>query len=256
MHQLPLEQQVLELAQIAILLALCAKLCWSGLYKIYIFFFSYLVLEFLQALIPVFMPLNGALYLYSYVASQAFIVCSYAFVVLELYSVILRNLRGIASVARRYIKITLAVAIVLSLLPLRIEKAPSTLFGDLLIFERPILSSMLICVLLITGFLVYYPVPIGRNVFVYLIGYAAYFIGEATTFFFVNNRGHYSYRWLSDLTTGFSVTCLMFWLVGLNRRGEEKDIVVGHQWNPGDDERLLEQLGAINARLLRSGRKK
>jgi hypothetical protein len=48
----------------------------------------------------------------------------------------------------------------------------------------------------------------------------------------------------------------MFWLVGLNRRGEEKDIVVGHQWNPGDDQRLLEQLGAINARLLRSGRKK
>jgi hypothetical protein len=167
----------------------------------------------------------------------------------------LRNLEGIAGVARRYIQITLALAIVLSLLPLRIEKTPTTPIGYLFIFERPILSSLLICVLLIMGFLVYYPVPIGRNVLVYLTGYAAYFIGEATAIFLVNNRGHYSNRWMSDLTVVFPVICLMFWLFCLNRRGEEKSVVVGHQWNPADEQRLRAQLDAINASLLRSARK-
>ena len=37
--------------------------------------------------------------------------------------------------------------------------------------------------------------------------------------------------------------------------GEIKRVVVGHQWNPGDEQRLLAQLDAINASLLRSGRK-
>src|SRR5271170_7274134 len=125
MHQLPLEQQILEIAQIAVLLALCGKLWWSGLYKTYVFFFSWLVLQYFQALIPVFVPLNGMLYRDSYVASQSIITCAYALVVMELYSVLLRNLEGIASVARRYIKITLALAIILSLLPLYIEKTPN-----------------------------------------------------------------------------------------------------------------------------------
>jgi hypothetical protein len=255
MHQLPLEQQVLEVAQIAVLLALCSKLWLSGLYKTYVFFFSFLVLEFLQVLIPVFVPLNGILYRDAYVASQALVVCCCALVVMELYSVILRNLEGISSVARRYIKITLALSITLSLLPLYIEKTPDTLTGYLFIFERPILSSLLLFVLLIAAFLVYYPVPIGRNVMVYLLGYAVYFIALAGAVFFLNNLGYYSNRWLGNLDMGFSLICPLFWLIFLNRRGEEKSVVVGHHWNPGDQQRLLAQLQAINATLLRSGRK-
>ncbi len=253
MHQLPLEQQVLDLIQIAILLALCAKLWWSGLYKTYIFFFSYLVLEFFQAFIPLLVPLNGVLYADIFVVSQTLIVCSYAFVILELYSVILRNLQGIASVARRYIKITLGFAILIAILPLRIEKTPSTLTGYLFIFERPILSSLIVFVLLISAFLVYYPVPLGRNVVVYLTGYAVYFLTIATMAF-INNLGYFWNREKGNVDMGVSVLCLLFWLLALSRQGEKRRVVVGHHWNPGDEQRLLAQLEAINASLLRSGR--
>jgi hypothetical protein len=254
MHQLPLEQQVLEVVQIGLLLALCIKLWWRGLYKIYVFFFSYLLLEFLQALIPVFVPLNSALYIESYVASQALIVSFYALVVLELYSVILRDLKGIAGVARRYIQITLALAIVLSLLPLVAEKTPNTWTGYLFIFERPILTSLVILILLITCFLVYYPVPLGRNVVVYLAGYAVFFLTTSATVL-MQNLGHFWNRQQGNVVMGVSVACLMFWLICLNRQGEIKRVVVGHQWNPGDERRLLAQVEAINASLLRSGRK-
>jgi hypothetical protein len=255
MSQLPIEQQVLAVVQIVVLLALCSRLCWNGLHKIYPFFFSYLVLEFLQALLPVLVPLQSRLYRDLYVVSEGLIVAFYAFVVLELYSVILRDLEGIASVARRYIKITLAFAVLLSLLPLGIEKPTSTLTGYLFIFERPILSSLIVFVLLISGFLVYYPIPLGRNVIVYLAGYALYFLTIATTAF-INNLGYFWNRQKGNIDMGVSVACLVFWLLALSREGEKKRVVVGHQWNPGDEQRLLTQLEAINASLLRSRRKR
>jgi len=254
MHQLPFEQQVLEVCQVALLIALCIKLGWSGLYRLYVFFFSYLVLEFLQALIPVFVPLRGYLYRDSYVVSQLLVICSYAFVVLELYSVILHNLPGIAGTARRYIRITLALAILVSLLPLSIEKPPNTMTGYLFILERPILSSLVVLLILISGFLVYYPIPLGRNVIVYLAGYTVYFLTN-TTVALINNLGHFWNRPLSDVNMGVSVTCLLFWLLALSRQGEKARMVVGHQWNPGEEQRLLAQLEAINASLSRSRRK-
>jgi len=255
MHQLPIEQQSLIIIQIAVLLALCIKLWCNGLYKIYVFFFSCLILQFLQAFIPVFVPLETSQYRDSYVASQALIVCSYALVVLELYSVVLRDLEGISSVARRYIKITLALAVFLSLLPLSVEKVPNTVTGYLFIFQRPILSSLVVFVLLISGFLVYYPVPLGRNVIVYLAGYAVYFLANAILALF-QNLGYFWNRLLS--TAGMSVftICVTFWLFALSRQGEKKRVVVGHQWNPDDEQRLLAQLEAINTSLLRSARKK
>ena len=254
MNQLPIEQQVLTVVQIGVLVALCSKLCWNGLYKVYAFFFGYLVLELLQALIPVFVPAASPIYRDTYVASYALIMCSYAFVILELYSVILGNLEGIAGVARRYIKITLVVALLLSVLPLAIEKTPNTVTGYLFSFERPILSSLIVFVLLIGGFLVYYPVPLGRNVIVYLTGYAVYFLTIATTAF-INNLGYFWNRFKGSVDMSVSVLCLLFWLLALSRQGEDKQVVVGHHWKPGDEERLLAQLEAINASLLRSGRK-
>jgi hypothetical protein len=47
----------------------------------------------------------------------------------------------------------------------------------------------------------------------------------------------------------------MFWLIGLNRRGETKTLVVGHKWRPDDEERLISQLKTINASIGRAARK-
>jgi len=254
MHQLPIEQQILLVVEIAALFALCIRMWLGGLHRVYAYFFGYLALVLLQALVPVFVPLDSRRYRDYYVVSQALVIGFSALVVLELYSIVFSGLAGIAGVLRRYIKVTLALAILVSLLPLRLEKMPNTLTGYLFIFQRPVMSSLLIFILLITGFLVYYPVPLGRNALVYLIGYAVYFITNATTIF-IRNLGYYWSRPISDVNMGVYVTCLLFWLFALNRRGESRTLVVGHQWNPGDEQRLLAQLEAINDSLLRSGRK-
>jgi hypothetical protein len=254
MSQLPIEQQILAVLQVVVLLGLCTKLWRNGLSRVYLFFFSYLLLEFLQALIPLVVPLSSSLYRDLFVVSDGLIVAFDSLVVLELYSLILRDLKGIASLARRFIKITLVLATLISLLPLLVEKTPNTLTGYLFIVERPILSSLVVFVLLISGFLVYYPVPLWRNVVVYLTGYAVYFL-TMTTMVFVNNLGYFQNRQKSNVDMGVAVVCQLFWLLALSRPGEKKRVVVGHQWNSSDEQRLMTQLEAINTSLLRSGRK-
>src|SRR5271170_7326837 len=131
MHRLPIEQQILLVVEIAALAILCLRMWLAGLHKVYVCFFGYLVLEFLQTLIPVLVPLKSRFYIGSYAASQALITAFYALVILELYSKVLGDLPGIARIARRYIKFTLVLAIGLALFPLRLERAKTTIAGYL-----------------------------------------------------------------------------------------------------------------------------
>jgi hypothetical protein len=254
MHQLPIEQQILLIVELVALAGLCVRMWLAGLHRVYGYFFGYLVLELLQSLIPVVVPLESRLYLDSYLVSQALITAFYVLVVMELYANVLRDLPGIAGIARRYIKIILVVAIVVALLPFAVQPAKNHPLGYVISFEQTVMLSLVLLVLLISAFLVYYPVPLGRNVIVYSMGYAVFFVTRASISLSVN-LGHYWIRQLSSIEMAISVACLILWIVTLSRDGETKRVVVGHQWNPGDDRRLLAQLDAINASLLRSGRK-
>jgi hypothetical protein len=251
MHRLPIEQQILLVIEIAALAILCLRMWLACLYRVYIYFFGYLILELAQALIPMIVPLESRLYLYAYVVSQALISAFYALVILELYSKVLVDLPGIAGTARRYIKFTLVLAIGIALLPLRLEKAKTTPFGYLLSFEQTIMLSLVVFVLLVSAFLVYYPIPLGRNVIVYSIGFAVWFLTRATDALLLN-LGHHWARQLGSIAMAVSVLCLAFWIFGLTREGEIKHAVIGHQWDPADEQELRAQLDAINASLLRA----
>jgi hypothetical protein len=254
MHQLPIEQQILLVAEIAALAILCLRMWLLGLYRAYAYFLGFLVFELLQALIPVLVPLGSRLYRDLYVASEAFITAFYALVVLELYSKILRDLPGIAGTARRYINFTLVLAILIALASLGLEKAKATLTGYLWLWERTVMVSLVVFVLLVSAFLVYYPIPLGRNVIVYLMGYAVFFLTTAAQAF-VYNLGHLWIRQQASIAMGVFLACLVLWLLALSRQGETKRVVVGHQWNPADQQKLRAQLDAINASLLRASRK-
>lgn len=254
MLQLPIEQQILLGLEILALLALCVRIWSQGLYKVYSYFFGYLILEVLQALIPVLVPLRSRLYRDLYLVSQALLVGFAALVVLELYSKVLRDLTGIAGIARRYIKVTLVVALVIAFLPLLVEKSEPTMMGYLFSYEQTVMLSLVVFLLLASVFLVYYPVPLGKNVIIYLTGYTLYFL-TTSTLTFINNMGYIWNRVSGSLDMGVLVSCVLFWLFALSRRGEEKRLVVGHQWNLADEQKLRAQLDAINASLLRAGGK-
>lgn len=253
MHRFPTDVNVLLLLQNAILVGLVIRVLATKLFRKYPCFLGYLLVACLQALIFSFVPYYSASYRYWWLITQALLACFRALIVLELYGLILSDLTGIASRARRYFKISIGIAILISLLLLLVEKTPHNLYSGFMIFDRAIVTGLLVFVLLLTGFLVYYPIPINRNLVVYSIGYAVYFLAKASALLAVNvsNTG---YRMFDIVVVTASTVSMLLWLIGLSIRGEEKTLVIGHLWNREDHDKVLERLRAINARLLRAGR--
>jgi len=231
------------------LVAVIIRLLVSGLFRIYPFFFWYLVTQGVQMAIPLFLSNTSTRYLYVYLITEGIITCLYALVILELYSLVLKGHAGIASAAKRYVRRGLAFAILLSVLILQAERVPSLLRDRFFIVERTMVSSILFFVLAITAFLVYYPVRLNRNTIYYSIGYSIYFTSKAIILFILNTGR----SWYAPLETVLLIVvtgCLLFWALFLSRKGEERGGVIGHRWAPADETRLLQQLEAINQSLI------
>ena len=254
MLQLPLDQLVLIIAQAALLITLIARLWSADLYRIYPFFFSYLLAELLRTVVLSFIPFKGPAYPSFWVSTELIVDCFYALIVVELYRVVLRDLHGIATTSRRYITGTVVAATLASLVLLRLEETPKNLVSATLVVDRAIVFSLVIFILLVSGFLVYYPVRLSRNVVFYSIGYAVYFLTKATALF-VRTLGHYVAPQIGTALLIVSSVCLLFWILTLTKQGELLTVVIGHKWKSGDEARLLSKLKDINAHLVAAGKK-
>ncbi len=251
MTGLPFEQQFLLGLQAVALVSLCLRLWTTGLYRRYAAFFSFLLLEFTQVAILPFLAPNRIAYRNTWMVTEGLIVGACALVVLETYTSIFRDFAGIASVARRYIKISLGAAVFVSLVLVSLEKTPSTIPQYFLVCDRVTVSSLLFLVLSALVFLVYYPIPLNRNAMLYSIGFTLYLLARSTAFFIANLKYSSWSRVAGEAPLAVSTACLLFWLFTLNQKGETKSVVVGHQWNPSNEKRLLSQLRQINESLLR-----
>jgi hypothetical protein len=253
MHRFPTEQIVLVVLEASILLGLVLRIWLTKLFRTYPWFFAYLVMAFVQTVVSPFIPFDSVIYRYYWLVTQALLTCFCALIVLELYGLVLRDLKGIASASRRYLKICMGIAILASLLLLLVEKTPDRVVNTFLIIERALVTSLLIFVLLLTAFLAYYPVPINRNLVVYSMGYAVYFMAKASGLLAMNIT--HAWRRQADVVViAASMISMLFWLVGLSREGEEKALAIGHRWKREDQEKVIERLKAINASLLDAGR--
>src|SRR5690242_2626162 len=158
MHLLHRDQILLAIQTVSLAL-LAVRIWWSGLYRLYPCFFLYLVVDLLQAVVLASVPYGTLLYRNSWVATEALIACSYALVILELYSVVLRDLVGIARISRRYIMASWALAVSISLVMLTLERTSTYLATSFLLVDRAIMTSLVLLVLLVSVYLAYYPVP-------------------------------------------------------------------------------------------------
>lgn len=261
MYGLQIYQKVLLVLQILAVIGLLARMFASGLHRVYRYFFLYLLVLGVQLAIPFLIRERTDTYAYFFLATEGLIVCFYALIVLELYSLVLRDLHGIARIAKSYVQIAIAAAIVVSLILLALEpirNPASHKFDSDLVhfynFERAIVYSLVFFVVLITAFLVYYPIPLSRNVIYYSIGYGFYFTTKALAIFLQ----YYGPEWarIPSLTAvTASTACLIFWACFLTEQGQAKTMVLAHKtrkWDAEDEQRLLRQLDAINASLLRA----
>jgi hypothetical protein len=252
MHGLPLEQQILLFLQTAALLGLTVRLIWNKLFRVYSAFFTYLLAALLQTAILFFVPFDSKNYVRIWMATEASITCIYLLVVLETYSIVLRDYRGLAITASRYMLGALLIAITISCLFLGVEKVPQRgfeFFGYFMRCDRVTLGSLTIFVLFLTVFLLYFPISVRQNALVYSIGFAVYLLTKSAGFLITNMTR----QWAREVNATFvaaSTGCLFLWLLTLSQKGEQRAVAVGHAWRPQDEARLLAYLDEINVSLL------
>lgn len=254
--------QLAQFAYYAVTVAealLAFKLYRLGLFRTYRFFFAYLLVQVLRGIVV--FPMNPRTKHYGdvYFISTALLLALAIGIVVELYGLVLAERRGIASLGRWLLMAAIVLSVAISVLMIKVDltgtagKSPILFYFN--VVHRVVASTLMFFLLVLTAFLVWFPVPLKRNAVVYSLGYVVYFLSLSVALLAMNVGGAEYARWASLGQLAVGTGCYAAWLVLLNREGEQEQVVVGHRWNPQDAERLIGQLNAVNAALLRTARR-
>ena len=264
--------ECLDWLEIAAYVVLYVRLRSQGLHRVYRVFGAYLLFRAARSVALAVLPwafygvwghsygqFANNVYGWVWILTEPVVWILQVLVVLELYSLVLQNFKGIASVGRWVLLAGLTIAIVLSSVTLPSELTHSaqhyTLLRGWLVVSRALDASLVIFLLFITAFLAWFPVPLNRNVVLYSMVYALYFITDTLAKLASNLLGASAWGAVNIAGNCVDLLCLGVWIAFLNRSGEAQKVVVGHAWTPLHEEQLLGQLAAINSSLTRSARK-
>lgn len=254
---------------IAAYVALYLRLRQQGLDRVYRVFTIYLLFHaaraILMAVLPAvwyglehrhYTPFGNNVYGWCWTLTAPIQWILNVLVVVQLYSLVLRNHKGIASLGRWILCAGLAIALGISALTVPADLSHSAekypVLRYLFVVEKGVDTSMVIFLLLITAFLVWFPIPLSRNVVLYSMVFALFYLSNALAEFVQNLRGSAVWGAVSLALLVLNLLCLGIWIVFLNRAGESKTVVVRHGWAPQHEEFLVQQLAAINSSLMRS----
>lgn len=189
--------------------------------------------------------------------------------VYALLSAILANFRGILRFSRRLLSTSLVVCIAVGLASAVPEywasglSGPQTsadflqkLVGMALIFDRVMCSAALLVLLVMLCLLLWFPVDVSRNLAVFTSGFVLYFAAKTALLLGRNFWSHDSTRIVSIAITAVLSLCLAYWAVFISAAGEHVRTRLGHRWQPREQERMIGQLEAMNAALLRVSQRK
>jgi hypothetical protein len=174
----------------------------------------------------------------------------------ELYHLILRKYRGIFTLGRWAMYVSVVVAVLtstISLLPKITPAMPqsSRMMGYILAVERGVDLSLALFILVMLGFLTLYPIPLPRNVMVHAVVYSVFFLSNTLGVLLRVILGMRLKDEVNIFLMGISTVCILAWFLLLNAKGEE--VRVNLPWISSEQEqRLLEQLDALNATLLKA----
>jgi len=138
--------------------ALIGRLSVARLHRTFVFFFIYLLVRLARGIALYYIPYRRSLYFWVWAVSAPLLWLAQVLIVLEIFSLVLRNYPGIASLGRWMLTAGLVIAIGLSGLSLQADFAnPNEGIRQVLYFtaiERGVMTSLAIFLLLNTAFLV------------------------------------------------------------------------------------------------------
>ncbi len=233
------------------------KLLGCGLYRRYRAFFAYLAFRFFYtaALLFVFKDPRSVAYGWFWILTEPIIWLFYVLIVVELYSLILERHKGLYTLGRWVLYAGLSLSILISGLALLPQitgglQQQSRLLPYYFAIERGVDFSLLLFLLLILLWLTRYPVPLSRNVIVHSVAYSILFLSNTSGILARVIFGYNFSRSAGTFFLGIGAICILIWLFFLTPKGEEVRISLPI-FGPEHEERILNQLDALNKTLLR-----
>ena len=235
---------------------LAFRLYYLGLHRVYRGFFAYLIFQTVRSLILAPLDPRSGAYGNLYANTVPVLWVFYILVVIELYSLVLQNYRGIYTLGRWTLYVALAISLLICVVTIvpTWKKAPEPyrILYISTILDRGVSIGLVLFLFFIMLFLTRYPVPLSRNLIVHAIVYTVFFLSGSMAMLIRIVVGHQSTRAVNIVLQLIGAACYVGWLFGLSRQGEKKIVVLRHDWNPADERRLIDQLDSLNATLLRT----
>lgn len=177
---------------------------------------------------------------------------------------VLAGLPGILRFSRRLLNSIFIAALLIALWTVRAEypvsKAVSfvtplgRVIGLMFVVNRAICSAAFVSLIAILCFILWFPVVMPKNLAVFSVGFAIYFSSTATSWLTWSLGSHTSLVAVDNIAVLILSLCFAYWLIFITAEGERRPVRVGHIWHPAEQERLIGQLHAMNASLLRATR--
>ena len=236
-----------------------ARLWFERLHRIYPLFFGYLLFLTTRTVALVLFGKSRSAYAWLYFTTQPLIWVFFVLVSHELYTAVFRNYRGIGRYGRYGFYGLLVFALCFSAASLilswsgPVETYP--ILRNAMQLERGVDVAVVILLLAILSFLVWWPIPLNRNVIVHTFIFFVYFLTHATVLLVRTLGGPAITRAASTASLALSLGCFCAWLVLMNSQGETRIYRERVAHDPANEDQLLANLEAINSSLLKAGRK-
>lgn len=184
--------------------------------------------------------------------------------VYALLGAILARLPGILTFSRKLLIVVFAAAAVFAAISAEPEiRVASSLYGSWSLklavvlaspIERVVTTVSLVALLAIQGFILWFPVPLPRNLVLFSVGFVFNFVCE-TALLMVRGLLPPAAAGIVDPVNLFVLSAsFAYFALVITSAGESIPVRVGHIWRRSEQERLFQQLEEINGALLRSVR--
>jgi hypothetical protein len=255
---------VAEYLNVSVAIVLILRLITLRLFSFHRVFGVLIAYDLASSLVVLLVPWRrcGLDYRFAWLAIISISCILYVWLVYAMLRSLMVAHPGILSMSRKVSVICFAVAGVLAFGSAHLELAALNLQAHSsglafwvnvsFVAERAIYTASLVLLALMLFYLLWFPVQVSRNVAALSAGLLVYFSAKTVLIFGRNVWSPDSLRLVSAIIILVSSACLLFWVLYLTPAGERIQVRLGHSWKPADQERLMQQLEALNAALLRS----
>jgi hypothetical protein len=187
----------------------------------------------------------------------------YIAMVYALSQTVMRSVPGVYRLSRKVLQWSFIAAAVAGMAVFVLGGTTYTSGGSLhflVILARSLERSFTLTALLllagVLGFLLWFPVQVPKNLAVFSGAYLVFFAVTVATLFAGDffPKGD-SAKFISRAIEIISAVCYIWWLVTLDKAGEQQPVRIGHIWKPAEQANLMTQLNAINDALLSGSRR-